>query len=205
MREKNGMMERGRGKWQRGSAGAYSLPWNASRRVSQVCWPAATAARAGRRVLYSMVADVRYDDDRTKKERRRKNKRRRRSLFRKLLVLPPFLGGSAPQSRRRFKDKLRNQTSSPFAFQVINSSLVQTGSQSESQGIPPPLAPTHPDLLKRTCAREQSPTCPHRLLCHHTHVTRTWALRGSLPLRHRSAGAGACTRTPGRRGRPPWR
>ena len=36
--------------------------WNASRRVSQVCWPAATAARAGRSVLYSMVADVRYDD-----------------------------------------------------------------------------------------------------------------------------------------------
>jgi len=66
MREKNGVTERGRGKWQRGSAGAYSLLWNASRRVSQVCWPAATAARAGRSVLYSMVADVRYDDDRAK-------------------------------------------------------------------------------------------------------------------------------------------
>ena len=48
--------ERMRGRAARGSAGAYSLPWNASRRVSQVCWPAATAAKAGRSVLYSMIA-----------------------------------------------------------------------------------------------------------------------------------------------------
>lgn len=53
-REENGKREKG--KVESGSA-AYSLPWNALRRVSQVCWPAATAARAGRSVLYSMVAE----------------------------------------------------------------------------------------------------------------------------------------------------
>jgi hypothetical protein len=76
VREENGKREKG--KVESGSA-AYSLPWNALRRVSQVCWPAATAARAGRSVLYSMVAEFR--DSTTKTKRRREEKRRRRSFY----------------------------------------------------------------------------------------------------------------------------
>ena len=51
-------------------------------------------------------------------KRRRKKVRRRRSNKRILF------GRLDPQSRRRFKDKLRNQTSSPLAFRVINSQLL---------------------------------------------------------------------------------
>jgi hypothetical protein len=45
-----------------GKAGAYEFAWNVSRRVAQVCWPAATAAKARGSVLTSMVAEVRSDD-----------------------------------------------------------------------------------------------------------------------------------------------
>ncbi len=41
-----------------GKAGAYEFAWNVSRRVAQVCWPAATAAKARGSVLTSMVADA---------------------------------------------------------------------------------------------------------------------------------------------------
>ena len=203
---------RARGKWEEGKgeggicgSAAYSLLWNALRRVSQVCWPAATAARAGRSVLYSMVADVPRDDDDVTNRRRKENAVGARSIEKAFKFGFPF-GRLAPQFRRRFKTSYAIRRLRRLRFKSSTQVLSSQVRNRNQQGIPPPLAPTHPDLLKRTCAREQppNPTCPHRLLFHHTHVTRTWAI-ASLPLRHRSAGAGACTRTPGRRGRQPWR
>jgi hypothetical protein len=149
------------------------------------------------------------DDDDGTNRRRKENAVGARSIEKAFKFGFPFKR-LAPQFRRRFKDKLRNQTSSPFAFQVINSSHVQSSSLSESQGTLPPFSTFRPHPPRpseaHTCAREQqpNPTSPHRHLFHHTHVTRTWAI-ASLLLRHRPAGAGACTRTPGRRGRQPWR
>jgi len=128
------------------------------------------------------------------------------ALLRKHLSSASHLGGS-----RLSSDGASKQVTQSDVFAVCVSShhlkscpiqfaIGIAGHSSTFRPHPPRPSEAH------TCAREQqpNPTSPHRHLFHHTHVTRTWAI-ASLPLRHRSAGAGACTRTPGRRGRQPWR
>jgi hypothetical protein len=128
------------------------------------------------------------------------------ALLRKHLSSASHLGGSRLSSDGASRTSYAIRRLRRLRFKSSPQVLSSQVRNRNQLGIPPSLAPTHPELLMRTCAREQppNPTCPHRLLFHHTHVTQTWAI-ASLPLRHRSAGAGACTRTPGRRGRQPWR